>query len=49
MALRTHSVPHDLRHTHVALLIDEGEDPYVISRRLGRIPSPHHPRGLREH
>ncbi|MGA7271258.1 MAG: tyrosine-type recombinase/integrase [Acidimicrobiia bacterium] len=27
--------PHDLRHTHVALLIAEGEDPYVISKRLG--------------
>ncbi len=27
--------PHDLRHTHVALLIDAGEDPYVISKRLG--------------
>jgi len=27
--------PHDLRHTHVALLIAAGEDPYVISRRLG--------------
>jgi len=27
--------PHDLRHTHVALLIAEGEDPYVISQRLG--------------
>lgn len=27
--------PHDLRHTHVALLIATGEDPYVISRRLG--------------
>ena len=26
---------HDLRHTHVALLIAAGEDPYVISRRLG--------------
>lgn len=27
--------PHDLRHTHVALLIAAGEDPYVISKRLG--------------
>ena len=27
--------PHDLRHTHVALLIAAGEDPYVISQRLG--------------
>jgi integrase len=27
--------PHDLRHTHVALLIAAGEDPYVISRRVG--------------
>jgi integrase len=27
--------PHDLRHTHVALLIAAGEHPYVISRRLG--------------
>ena len=27
--------PHDLRHTHAALLIAAGEDPYVISRRLG--------------
>ena len=27
--------PHDLRHTHVALLIASGEDPYVISKRLG--------------
>ncbi len=27
--------PHDLRHTHVALFIAEGEDPYVISQRLG--------------
>lgn len=27
--------PHDLRHTHVALLIAGGEDPYVISQRLG--------------
>jgi integrase len=27
--------PHDLRHTHVALLIAAGEDAYVISRRLG--------------
>jgi integrase len=27
--------PHDLRHSHVALLIAAGEDPYVISRRLG--------------
>ena len=27
--------PHDLRHTHVALLIAAGEDPYVISHRLG--------------
>jgi integrase len=27
--------PHDLRHTHVALLIATGEDPYVISQRLG--------------
>jgi integrase len=26
--------PHDLRHTHVALLIAVGEDPYVISKRL---------------
>ncbi len=29
--------PHDLRHTHVALLIAEGEDPYVISQRLGAL------------
>lgn len=27
--------PHDLRHTHVALLIAAREDPYVISQRLG--------------
>ena len=27
--------PHDLRHTHVALLIAAAEDPYVISQRLG--------------
>lgn len=27
--------PHDLRHTHAALLIAAGEDPYVISQRLG--------------
>ena len=27
--------PHDLRHTHVALLIAAGEDPSVISQRLG--------------
>jgi len=27
--------PHDSRHTHVALLIAAGEDPYVISKRLG--------------
>jgi integrase len=27
--------PHDLRHAHVALLIAAGEDPYVISQRLG--------------
>lgn len=27
--------PHDLRHTHVALLIAAGEDPYVISQRIG--------------
>jgi len=27
--------PHDLRHTHVAFLIAAGEDPYVVSRRLG--------------
>lgn len=27
--------PHDLRHTHMALLIAAGEDPYVISKRLG--------------
>jgi integrase len=27
--------PHDLRRTHVALLIAAGEDPYVISKRLG--------------
>ncbi|MDP8959671.1 MAG: tyrosine-type recombinase/integrase [Actinomycetota bacterium] len=27
--------PHDLRHTHVALLIAAGEDLYVISKRLG--------------
>jgi integrase len=27
--------PHDLRHTHAALLIAAGEDPYLISRRLG--------------
>jgi len=27
--------PHDLRHTHIALLIAAGEDPYVISQRLG--------------
>lgn len=27
--------PHDLRHTHVALLIAAGEDPYIISQRLG--------------
>ena len=27
--------PHDLRLTHVALLIAAGEDPYVISQRLG--------------
>jgi len=27
--------PHDLRHTHVALLIAAGEDPYLISQRLG--------------
>jgi integrase len=26
---------HDLHHTHVALLIAAGEDPYVISQRLG--------------
>ncbi len=39
MALRTHSVAHDLRHTHVALLIAEGEDSYAISRRLGRFPA----------
>ena len=29
--------PHDLRHTHVALLIAAGEDPYVISKRLGHV------------
>ena len=27
--------PHDLRHTHVALLIAAGEGPHVISRQLG--------------
>jgi integrase len=27
--------PHDLRHTHVALLIAAEENPYVISQRLG--------------
>ena len=27
--------PHDVRHTHVALLIAAEEDPYVISQRLG--------------
>ena len=27
--------PRDLRHTHVALLIAAGEDPYGISQRLG--------------
>ncbi len=27
--------PHDLRHTHVALLIAAGEGPFVISRRPG--------------
>jgi len=27
--------PHDLRHTQVALLIAAGEEPYVISKRLG--------------
>jgi len=27
--------PHDLRHTHVALLISAGEDPSVIPQRLG--------------
>ncbi|MFH2072434.1 MAG: tyrosine-type recombinase/integrase [Actinomycetota bacterium] len=26
---------HDLRHTHVALLIAADEEPYVLSRRLG--------------
>ena len=26
---------HDLRHTHVALLIDQGEQPLAIARRVG--------------
>lgn len=27
--------PHSLRHSQVALLIEAGEDPYIISKRLG--------------
>lgn len=26
---------HDLRHTHVALLIDQGEKPIAIAKRIG--------------
>ncbi|WP_353618109.1 tyrosine-type recombinase/integrase [Pseudomonas sp. ISL-88] len=26
---------HDFRHSHVALLINRGEDVYLISKRLG--------------
>ena len=31
---------HDLRHTHVAHLIEAGEQPLLIARRLGHASSP---------